>query len=121
VHPSVRVLHSKMMSHMSTCFGSHLSHRHAGRSWGSHCGADVGTCLRTVLKAAKSAALISDMEREWNAGVRVGALALQNGELPGLMKVNPLPSRHHANDESLWIHMMMPVGSMRHSERPCVL
>ena len=60
------------------------------------CFGGCGACLRAVLKAAKSAALISDMEREWNAGVRVGALALPNGELPGLMKVNPLP-HHQAN------------------------
>lgn len=40
-----------------------------------------------VLKAAKPAAVISDMEREWNAGVKVGRLATPSGELPGLMKV----------------------------------
>jgi hypothetical protein len=60
-------------------------------------------CVPSVLKAAKSAALISDMEREWNAGVRVGALALPNGELPGLMKVNQLPDGCCV-EESLHIH-----------------
>lgn len=42
-----------------------------------------------VLKVAKSAALIGDMEREWDAGQKITQLADQQGNLPGFMKVGP--------------------------------
>jgi len=47
---------------------------------------DEGRRASIVLKAAKSGALISDMEREWEAGVRVGTLAAPNGDPRGFMK-----------------------------------
>ena len=48
---------------------------------------DNGTIAPIVLKAAKKAALISDLEREWNAGQKVASLAGPDGDLPGFMKV----------------------------------
>ena len=35
------------------------------------------------------AALISDLEREWNAGQKIASLADADGNLPGFMKVGP--------------------------------
>lgn len=48
-----------------------------------------GRIAPIVLKVAKSAALIGNMEREWEAGQKVSQLADRNGNLPGLMKVGP--------------------------------
>ncbi len=49
----------------------------------------AGTIAPIVLKAAKKAALISDLEREWGVGQKVATLADDNGNLPGFMKVGP--------------------------------
>lgn len=43
-----------------------------------------------MLKSAKRGALISDLEREWDAGQRVASLAGHDGNLPGFMKVGVL-------------------------------
>ena len=48
---------------------------------------DSGTIAPIVLKAAKRAALISDLEREWGVGQKIASLAGPDGELPGFMKV----------------------------------
>lgn len=47
-----------------------------------------GRVAPIVLKAAKPAALISDMEREWDAGQKISQLADSSGNLPGFMKVH---------------------------------
>ena len=49
----------------------------------------AGIIAPIVLKAAKKAALISDLEREWGVGQKVATLADDNGNLPGFMKVGP--------------------------------
>lgn len=49
----------------------------------------AGTIAPIVLKAAKKAALISDLEREWNVGQKIATLADEHGNLPGFMKVGP--------------------------------
>lgn len=46
-----------------------------------------GRLAPIVLKVAKSAALIGDMEREWEAGQKIANLANEDGSLPGFMKV----------------------------------
>jgi len=48
-----------------------------------------GRLAPIVLKVAKSAALIGDMEREWEAGQKIANLADEDGSLPGFMKVGP--------------------------------
>ena len=49
----------------------------------------AGTVAPIVLKAAKKAALISDLEREWGVGQKIATLADEHGNLPGFMKVGP--------------------------------
>ena len=46
-----------------------------------------GRLAPIVVKVAKSAALIGDMEREWDAGQKIANLADKDGTLTGLMKV----------------------------------
>ncbi len=46
-----------------------------------------GRLAPIVVKVAKSAALIGDMEREWDAGQKIANMADREGTLPGFMKV----------------------------------
>lgn len=49
----------------------------------------AGEVATVVLKAAKPAALISNLEREWWVGRKLTSLQQDDGDLPGFMKVGP--------------------------------
>lgn len=53
-----------------------------------------GRLAPIVVKVAKSAALIGDMEREWDAGQKIANMADREGTLPGFMKVGPALRSH---------------------------
>ena len=68
-----------------------------------------GRVAAVVLKAAKSGALISNIQREWGVGQKVTSLQDDKGYLPGFMKVGAVILRSPVSMSSCPVVSLLPL------------